>query len=220
MRVVAFRMKVTDTLNGALRRVPAWLIYTVSAGYAGWLFWQALSGAMGPNPVEALEHAYGETALYLLIAGLAVTPLRQYAGLNLMKFRRAIGLACFFFVTAHLMVWAVLDVQALERVWADIVKRPYITVGMAGFALLLPLAVTSNNFSVRRLGPKWRKLHKLVYPAAVLGAVHYVMLVKGWQVEPLIYLGVIVGLIALRLPWLKAPRRRAPGAAAGARPQS
>ena len=131
-----------------------------------------------------------------------------------MKFRRAIGLSCFFFVVAHLMVWAVLDVQALGRVWADIVKRPYITVGMAGFALLLPLAVTSNNLSVRRLGPAWRKLHKLTYPAAVLGAVHYVMLVKGWQVEPLIYLAVIVTLLALRLPvFKKSPRQVKAGAA-------
>ena len=88
------------------------------------------------EPVKALEHALGEAALYLLVAGLAVTPLRRLAGINLLKFRRAIGLACFFFVVLHLLTWAVLDVQRLDRVWADIVKRPYITVGMAAMMLV------------------------------------------------------------------------------------
>ncbi len=193
-------MAAVDAINGAVRRLPAWPVYGASVAYAGWLFWRGVNGDLGPNPVEALEHAYGEAALYLLIAGLAVTPLRRLARVNLMKFRRAIGLACFFFVSVHLLVWAVLDVQALERVWADILKRPYITVGMAAFLLLVPLALTSNNLSVRKLGPRWRRLHRLTYPAAVLGAVHYLMLVKGWQAKPLVMLTIIVGLLALRLP--------------------
>ena len=189
-------------LNTRLRQVPAWLIYAGGLAYAGWLFWLGLTGGLGAEPIQALERAYGRAALYLLVAGLAVTPLRTWAGINLLKFRRAIGVTCFFFVLAHLMVWAVLDVQALSRVWADIVKRPYITVGMAGFALLLPLAITSNNWSVRKLGAAgWRKLHKLTYGAAVLGAVHYVMLVKGFQIRPLIFLAIVLGLLALRVKW-------------------
>jgi len=187
-------------INGALRRMPVWPVYAASVGYAGWVFWRGAGGGLGPNPVEALEHAYGEAALWLLIAGLAVTPLRRLAGVSLLRFRRAIGLACFFFVTAHLLVWAVLDIQAPDRVWADIVKRPYITVGMTAFALLLPLAVTSNAASLRRLGPAWHRLHRLVYPAAVLGGVHYLMLVKGWQAKPMLMLALIVGLLALRMP--------------------
>ncbi|WP_135507364.1 protein-methionine-sulfoxide reductase heme-binding subunit MsrQ [Roseovarius aestuariivivens] len=197
-------MALLDPVNSALRRVPAWPVYICALLYAGWLFWLGVTGGLGADPVKKLEHAYGEAGLYLLIAGLCVTPLRRFAGLNLMKFRRAIGLACFFFITVHLLTWAVLDVQRLDRVWADIVKRPYITVGMAGFVLLLPLAVTSNNWSVRRLGPLWTKLHKLVYPAAILGGVHYVMLVKGWQVRPLVFLAIVVFLVALRY----VPRRR------------
>jgi len=200
-------MKPADAINRALRRVPAWPVYPAAATYAGWMFWQGLRGGLGPNPVEALEHAYGESALYLLVGALAVTPLRRFAGLNLLKFRRALGLACFFFLSVHLLTWAVLDVQALARVWADIVKRPYITVGMAGFALLVPLAMTSNNLSVRRLGPKWRRLHRLVYPAAILGALHYVMLVKGWQTKPLVMLAIVAGLLVLRLPGLTRARR-------------
>jgi sulfoxide reductase heme-binding subunit YedZ len=187
-------------LNAGLRRVPAWTLYIAGALWGGWLFWLGATGGLGVEPIEALEHRYGELALQLIVAGLAVTPLRQWAGLNLMPFRRAIGVLAFFFVLAHFLVWAVLDVQRLSAIWADILERPYVTIGMAGFLLLIPLAVTSNNWAVRKLGGlQWRKLHKLVYPAALLGAVHYVWLAKGFQIEPLAYLFAIVGLLALRI---------------------
>ena len=188
-----------DRLNTVLRRIPAWLIYLGSAGYAGWLFWQGVAGQLGANPVEALEHAYGRAALYMLVAGLAVTPLRRFAGLNLLKYRRAIGLSCFFFVVAHLAVWAVLDVQSLGRVWADIVKRPYITVGMAAALAMVPLAITSNNRSVRWLGSRWRRLHRLTYGAAMLGVLHYFMQAKGWEVRPLVFVAIVLLLLALRI---------------------
>ncbi len=198
-----------DAINSIFRRIPAWVIYLASFAYAGWLFWLGIDNQLGADPVKALEHKYGEAALYILIAGLAVSPLRRTFGINLLKFRRAIGLACFFFVVCHLLVWALLDVQRLDRVWADIVKRPYITVGMVAFALLLPLAVTSNNLSLRKMGAAaWGKLHKLVYPAAILAAVHYVMLVKGWQVRPLVFLAIILALIGWRY-LSKLPARRA-----------
>lgn len=192
-------MNVAAAINGPFRAVPPWLIYVASLGYALWLFWLGLDNQLGANPVEALEHAYGEMALYLLVTGLAITPLRRVTGVNLLKFRRAVGLSCFFFVVVHLLVWAVLDVQALDRVWKDILKRPYITVGMAGFVLMLPLAMTSNYWSVRRMGAAWRKLHRLTYIVAILGGVHYLMLVKGWQTRPMVFLAVILGLLLLRL---------------------
>ncbi|MFS4581933.1 protein-methionine-sulfoxide reductase heme-binding subunit MsrQ [Phaeobacter sp. C3_T13_0] len=185
-------------VNSILRRVPVWLIYVLGILPAGVLFYQGLIGALGPEPIKALEHEYGELALQLLVLTLAVTPLRRLVGLNLMRFRRAIGLLCFFYVSCHLLVWLVLDVQALGQILADIVKRPYITIGMIGFVLLLPLAVTSNNLSVRRLGIRWRLLHKLTYPAALLGALHYVVLVKGFQLEPFLYFGLILFLLAFR----------------------
>lgn len=191
-----------DRLNAVLRRVPAWPLYVIGVGYAGWYFWLGLSNQLGPEPINTLERAYGLVALKLIIAGLAVTPLRKWTGINLMKFRRAIGVTAFFFILVHLTVFAVLDVQSLGRVWTEVVKRPYVTIGMAGFLLLLPLAVTSNNLSVRRMGGMaWRQLHRLVYPAAVLGAVHYVWLVKGWQTTPLVYLGIILVLLAARVRW-------------------
>lgn len=195
-------------MNGALRRVPPWVIYLAGGGWAGWLFWLGATGGLGPEPVNALERAYGDVALKLLVAGLAVTPLRRFAGINLMPFRRAIGVTAFCFVLAHFAVWAVLDLRAFDRVWSDILKRPYVTIGMAGFALLIPLALTSNNAAVRRLGgTAWRRLHKLAYPAAVLGAAHYIWLTKGVPYEGMIYLAVILLLLALRLPWAARFRR-------------
>ena len=94
------------------------------------------------------------------------------------------------------------------QMWADIWKRPYITIGMAGFLAMIPLAITSNNVSVRKVGAAgWRKLHKMTYLAAILGGVHYIWLVKGIQLEPLIYMAVILGLLALRLPGRKSTQR-------------
>jgi methionine sulfoxide reductase heme-binding subunit len=198
-----------DQFNQVLRRCPVWVLYLVGAAYPAWLLYLGLTGGLGVDPVKALEHEMGERALQLLILGLAVTPLRQRIGVNLMKFRRAIGVITFFYVVLHLLVWLVLDVQILDQIWADILKRPYITIGMAGFLVLLPLALTSNNWSVRKLGRRWRVLHKAVYGAALLGGVHFVMLVKGFQIEPLIYLAVIVLLLALRLPARRSSPQRA-----------
>ena len=197
---------LTDRLNTALRRVPVWVVYLLGALPAPYLFYMAATGGLGVEPIKALEHELGQWALQLLIAGLAVTPLRRHLGVNLMRFRRAIGVLAFCYIGLHLLVWLLLDVQIPAQVWGDIVKRPYITIGMASFLLLLPLALTSNNLSVRRLGPAWRRLHRLVYPAVLLAAVHFVMLRKGLQIEPLIYLGLILALLALRLPARRRPR--------------
>ncbi|AUR05254.1 hypothetical protein PhaeoP72_03326 [Phaeobacter inhibens] len=193
-------------INSLFRMVPVWLVYMGGMLPAGVLFYQGLSGALGAEPIKALEHEYGELALQLLVATLAITPLRRLLGLNLMRFRRAIGLLCFFYVSCHLLVWLLLDVQLLGQILADILKRPYITIGMAGFVLMLPLALTSNGISVRWLGARWRLLHRLTYPAAFLGALHYVMLAKGFQLEPLIYMGAILLLLALRLPSVAWPK--------------
>lgn len=195
-----------DSVNSLIRKVPAWSLYLASAGWAAWLFYLAITGGLGVEPINALEREYGEVAIKLLILGLAVTPLRRFAGLNLMKFRRAIGLSAFFFVVAHFLVFAVLDVQSIDRVWQEIVKRPYVTVGMASFLALIPLAVTSNNLSVRRMGGvAWRRLHKLTYPAAFLAALHYLWIAKGFEIEPIAHAVVIFALLALRV---RLPRRQ------------
>jgi methionine sulfoxide reductase heme-binding subunit len=191
---------IVDQVNGFVRKVPTWPVYILCVLPVPWLLYLAQTGGLGVEPIKALEHELGEIALQLLIVGLTITPLRRYAGLNLIKFRRCIGLMAFLYVSLHLLVWLVLDIGILSQIWADIIKRPYITIGMAGFLCLLPLAVTSNSYSIRKLGPKWRTLHKLTYLAVILGGVHFIWLVKGFQLEPLLYMAVILGLLALRLP--------------------
>ncbi|PWR01789.1 protein-methionine-sulfoxide reductase heme-binding subunit MsrQ [Meridianimarinicoccus roseus] len=202
-------MDLAAEVTRRARRVPVWVIYVLGLAPMGWLFWLGLTGGLGPEPIKALEHRYGLIALQLLVAGLAITPLCRIARVNLMRFRRAVGLLAFAYVTAHLLVWLLLDLRSLSLIWQDLVKRPYVTIGMAGFACLVPLALTSNDRSVRALGPRWRRLHRLTYVAVPLGAVHFVMLVKGWQWEPLAYLAAILGLLALRLRLVRSAFQQA-----------
>ena len=198
-RTTEARPSLLDLFNANARKLPNWVLYGAATAYALWLFYLGATGGLGVEPVEALEHAYGKFALQMIVLGLAITPLCKHARLNVVKFRRPIGVIAFFFVLAHFLVWAVLDVQSLGRILADIVQRPYITIGMAAFVLLIPLAITSNDMSIRRLGAMaWRKIHKAVYAAAILSGLHYVWLAKGFQFEPLIYTAIIVGLVALR----------------------
>jgi sulfoxide reductase heme-binding subunit YedZ len=196
-------MDVAASLNGALRRVPAWTVYGLGLVPMGVLVWQAQSGALGIDPVKTLERQLGLTALQLLLAGLLVTPLRRWAGVNLIRFRRAIGLLAFLYAALHLLVWVLLDLQLRwSEIGADLVKRPYIIVGMLGLACLVPLALTSNGWSVRRLGAAaWQRLHRLTYVAVLLGALHYLLLVKVWSPEPLLYALAATGLVALRWLW-------------------
>lgn len=190
-----------DAINSLARRVPAWLVYVAGLVPPVWLFVQALNGHLGVDPVKALEHEMGKLGLQLIIAGLCISPLRRFAGLSLIKFRRAIGLVAFFYIVLHFATWLALDMGLrLDEALHDILRRPYVTAGMVGLAGLIPLAITSNNWSVRRLGPvRWQKLHWLTYVVALAGGIHYVWLVKTWTLESLMYLAVILGLLALRI---------------------
>lgn len=193
-------MSVADRINRAARRVPAWPVYLIGAALPVWLFWEGTTGGLGIDPVKAIEQRLGLWALKLIVAGLCITPLRRFAGVNLVKYRRAIGLMAFFYVVLHFLAWLVLDMGLLwSQALGDIAKRPYVTVGMVGLVALIPLALTSNDWSVRRLGAlRWRRLHRLTYLAAIAGAVHFLWLVKAWPVEPFLYLGAVLGLLALR----------------------
>lgn len=205
-------MGFVDTTNGLARRLPKWPLYLLAVAPVVWVFWAGATGALGVEPIKEIEHRLGLWGLQVLIAGLCITPLRTHVGINLIKFRRPLGLIAFFYIFLHLLVWLILDVGILSEIWKDIVKRPYITIGMAGFVLLVPLALTSNDWSIRKLGAAaWRRLHKLTYIAVILGGVHYVMLVKGWQIEPILYLCAVAALLAMRLKWRK--RQPAPGTA-------
>lgn len=200
---------IVDFINARARRLPTWLVYVLYLLPVPYLLYLAQTGGLGREPIKALEHELGEIALQLLIIGLTITPLRQYFGLNLMKFRRTFGVLAFTYVALHLAVWVVLDMSLLwGQMWADIWKRPYITVGMAAFALMVPLALTSNNLAVRTLGARiWRTLHKLTYVVVFLGGVHFLWLTRGIQLEPILYMAAILSLLALRLPNLRRARR-------------
>lgn len=199
---------VAQTINGWTRKVPAWPLYILAVIPPALLFYKGVVGTLGIDPVKEMEHQIGLYGLQVLIATLCVTPLRRFTGINLIKYRRALGLITFFYISCHLAVWLFLDVQIWSQIWADILKRPYITIGMGAFLLMIPLAVTSNNWSIRKLRKNWTKLHKLIYPAVLLGGIHFLLLRKGIQLEPLIYLTIIVVLLILRLPPI-AQRRTA-----------
>lgn len=188
------------SINQTLRRIPAWPVYLLGALPFALIVLQVVGGDLGADPVKTLERALGEWGLKFIVAGLCITPLRWVTGVSLIKYRRAIGLLAFFYVALHLTTWVVLDLQfRWAEIGADLIKRPYIIVGMIGFLALLPLAITSNNLSVRQMGAAaWQKLHKLTYIAALAGAIHYMMLVKAWPLEPIVYLGAVVGLLAWR----------------------
>jgi methionine sulfoxide reductase heme-binding subunit len=188
------------SLNARLRRLPTWPVYLAGVVPAAWWLWLGMENRLGADPVRALEHEYGLLALQLLIATLGVTPLRELTGITLLRFRRALGLLAFFYVCVHFLVWLLLDLQMdWPRIGADLIKRPYIVLGFSAFLLLLPLALTSWDGAIRRLGGAvWRRLHRLAYPAAALGAVHFVWLVKAWPPEPLAYAAGVAVLLLYR----------------------
>ncbi len=176
-------------------------IYVVGMLPAVSSFYLGVMDQLGADPQKTLERTLGLWALRFLILCLAITPLRRLGGPNLVRYRRAVGLLAFYYAALHLTVYTLLD-QGLDlaAIWADIVKRPYITVGMLAFAILVPLAVTSNAPMIRRLGgAAWQRLHRLVYVAAAAAAVHFVMVVKSWPAEPLIYAALVAALLLFRL---------------------
>lgn len=201
-----------EAVNSFARRIPVNAVYVAGVMPFVWIVWLAFTNGLGVDPVKAIELRLGELGLQFLVAGLVISPLR-WAGVNLIRFRRAIGLLAFFYVSMHLMTWVLLDMGLRwEEMAADLVKRWYIIIGMVGFAAMIPLAVTSNNRSIRHLGAAaWGRLHQLTYVAAVAGAVHYVVLVKAWPVEPMIYLGVVCLLLLARV-WRNRQRSMAQSA--------
>jgi sulfoxide reductase heme-binding subunit YedZ len=199
-----------DRVNALARRAPSWVVYALGLVPLGFLVWGTIFGGLGPDPVKAIERALGEYGLQFLLASLAISPLRR-AGLNLLRFRRALGLLSFLYVALHLTAWVWLDMGLRwQEMLADLTKRPFVIVGMIGFLVMLPLALTSWNGAIRRLGAAaWTRLHKLAYVAVLAGVVHLALLSKVWTVEVLVYVGLALGLLALRLVPKARPRRPA-----------
>jgi methionine sulfoxide reductase heme-binding subunit len=212
---MAGRVSASGAAKGfALPQVPKILVYIVGFIPAVWLFYAGVMDQLGADPMRYLEQALGLWALRFLIATLTITPLRQLFNINLLRYRRAIGLLAFYYAALHLITYLVLD-QGLDlaAIVADIIKRPYITIGMATFVILVPLAVTSNNAAIRRMGGQaWARLHKLVYVAAVGAVLHFILVVKSWPTEPLVYAAIVAVLLGYRLVRSQvkkpSPRRR------------
>jgi sulfoxide reductase heme-binding subunit YedZ len=168
---------------------------------------------LGANPVEKLLHELGRWGLKFLLITLSVTPLRRWTGWNwLIGYRRMLGLFAFFYVVLHFVVYAALD-QGLDigAIGEDILKRPYITLGMAGLLMLVPLAVTSTRGMMRRLGKRWQKLHRLVYAIAIVGVWHFYWQVKLDTLAPVVYALVLAVLLGTRLYYARVARTRKPG---------
>lgn len=199
-------------INARLRRIPAWPIYVLGPIPGLITFWLAVTNQLGPDPLPVLEHELGERGLQFIILTLLITPIRRLTGVSLLKFRRAIGVISFVYIVAHMLTWLILDRQLVwAEVWADIVKRPYILIGTIGLLAMIPLAATSNNLSVRRLGAKlWNRIHRLVYLVAVAGVLHYLLLVKGWPPEPFVYALIVAVLLLARVWWARKRRSRRP----------
>jgi sulfoxide reductase heme-binding subunit YedZ len=170
----------------------------------GLLAWDAFTHHLGANPVEKLNHRTGIWTLRMLLITLSITPLRRLMGWNvLIRLRRMFGLYTFFYACLHFSTWLVFDhFFDVQEIVKDIVKRPYITVGFSAFVMLIPLAVTSTNNWVRRLGSRWAKLHQLVYVIATLGVLHYLWLVKADVRDPVIY-GLMLAVLLAYRAWKK-----------------
>ena len=212
-----------------MRKAPAALVLAKTAAHAlalaplawlSWQFWQVASNAdidaLGADPVAEVEHRLGLWALRLLLLTLAITPLRQLTGQPvLLRFRRMLGLYAFAYASLHFAAYLALDLRGYwTQVFEEIAKRPYITVGFAAWLLLVPLAVTSTQGWIRRLGRRWGQLHRLFYAIAILAVLHFWWIVKSDYREPLLYAAVLAVLLSWRLWKRLAARRGRPAASA------
>lgn len=188
-----------------------WAVSLACLAPLAWLAWRGWQGDLGANPIEAIIRQLGVWGLRLLIVGLAITPLsRLLRQPRLIRARRPIGLIAFGYIVLHLSTYIGVD-QYFDwtSIWKDILKRPFITIGMAAFLLLTPMAATSFNAAIRRLGPlRWRKLHRLIYLIVPMGVVHYYLLVKADHRPPLIYGAIVLSLLGWRVVAAAVARAR------------
>ncbi len=187
------------------------------------LLWRAFHSGLGANPVEFVQHATGDWTLRFLIFTLSITPLRKLLNLpDLIRFRRMLGLFAFFYVCLHFLTYLGPDQSFdLAGMWKDVAKRPYVTVGFTAFLLLIPLALTSTAWSIRRLGGRrWQQLHRAIYISAICGVIHYYWLVKSDVRKPLFYGALVSLLLAWRIvDWFLRRKKQIPARVA-ARPVS
>ena len=198
-----------------LNSLSVWALYAAGLVPAAWYFYLGAVNELGADPVKTFEHLLGIWALRFILLSLCITPMRDLFSVNLLRYRRALGLLGFYYVCFHFLVYLLLDQQMnLGAVVEDVVKRPFITFGMMSLLLLLPLAVTSNSWSIRKLGRHWQQLHRLVYPIAALGTLHFAMSRKVIGPEIACYVAVAVLVLGYRLlrprilEWRRQQRQR------------
>jgi sulfoxide reductase heme-binding subunit YedZ len=200
------------------------LVFLICLVPLGVLIWEAFTGGLGSNPTQFLEHATGDWTLRFVAITLSVTPLRKILGQpQLIRFRRMFGLFAFFYGCCHFSVYLTFDqVFDLHGIYADVLKRRYITVGFTGFVLMIPLALTSTAGSIRRLGGKrWAMLHRAIYLTAIAGVVHYLWLVKSDIHVPLEYAAVMAILLGWRIyTHYSKPARQVPAAISAQKEQT
>lgn len=182
-----------------LQPASVWLLYVVGLVPAAYEFYLGTSDNLGADPAKTFELFLGLWAIRFLLLTLAVTPLRDLVGWNLLRYRRALGLLCFYYALMHFLVYMILD-QALmfDAILGDVLKRPFIMFGMAGLVMLTALAVTSNRFSIRKMGKNWIWLHRLIYIIAACGALHFALSTKILSVEQFVYIGLLIAMILYR----------------------
>ena len=217
MQLTSLNAKSVDRLKAAV--FFAALAPFLLLALRGWNSWRGQAFNLGANPIEFITRDLGDRTLIFLMVTLAITPLRRLTSWTwLIKLRRMLGLFAFFYASLHFVTYIWLDqFFDLQDIVKDIIKRPFITVGFAAFLCLIPLAATSTNAMVKRLGGKrWQTLHRLVYAIAILGVIHYWWLVKKDIREPLLYAAILSLLLGLRIFWNLQKRQRASVTTSGA----
>lgn len=187
-------------MTPAQRSASIWGLYAAGLLPGLWYFYLGVTAQLGADPVRTFEHSLGIWALRFLCAALLVTPLRDLARINLLAYRRALGLLAFYYVLAHFTVYLTLDRGLiLGSIYGDLTKRPYIIIGMICLVLLVPLALTSNRWSIRALGPRWALLHKLSYLIIAGAVLHFVLSRKSLTLEPAFYIFLVTLILGYRL---------------------
>jgi methionine sulfoxide reductase heme-binding subunit len=186
-----------------MRKALKPLIFVLSLVPAAYLVFLGFTNNLGVNPAETLQLETGTWALRFLIATLTVTPLRRLTGWNrVISYRRMLGLFAFFYAFAHFLTYLILDQSfALDQMMADVVKRPFITMGFIAFVAMIPLALTSTKGWIRRLGRRWQSLHRLIYVSAAAASIHYVWKVKVVLGAPVYYALAVALLLGFRVLW-------------------
>ncbi|MEC7816920.1 MAG: protein-methionine-sulfoxide reductase heme-binding subunit MsrQ [Pseudomonadota bacterium] len=179
-------------------------IWVVALLPLGWLVYQLFTGMLGPDPGQTVTESLGLTALQLLLATLMVTPLKRVAGWSgWLRVRRLLGLFAFFYAVLHVLAFLQF-ILGWGDLWATFTRRPYIIAGALGFLMLLPLAFTSTKAAMKRLGRRWKPLHRLIYPAVGLVWVHFLWQARSDITEMVAYGALVVGLLAVRVYWFGA----------------